>query len=168
MRERTRYQGGSLLGYVAVAILLAGLLVGGLYWVQRYNQSSTDTGIVASNDDETNNNDEKNTSDSNDTATTETNKETNSSSGSNSDEADSTNSGATSSDDEDTTADENTSAATDQADGDTSAVDSTEADADVASLPETGPAETLAQTVAVGLVAFSAASYIKSRRTLDI
>lgn len=59
MRAQTNYQGGSLLGFVAVGILLAGLLVGGLYFVQRYDNSGESGGEIIATDSET---DEKNTS----------------------------------------------------------------------------------------------------------
>lgn len=143
MRGQAKHQGGALLGFVAVAIVLAALLVGGLYFVQRYN--ATDRSTVADNSNSSS--DDKNTSGfTDDTSKNETksddsstSKNTNSSSSAsnNSNSNDKTTTGFSR---EETTAEE---------------------------LPATGPAETLSQLLAIGMLTFGVGSYIRSRRSLD-
>ncbi len=156
MRGRTRYQGGSLLGYVAVAILLAGLLVGGLYWVQRYNETATNDGVIATETNNENASDDKNASSNSSSATGEDgfSSENNSASSSSTDTATDNSSN--------TTVDETTTVT---ADDSTTSESGTETS--VQALPETGPATTLAETIILATITFAMVGYVKSRRSLD-
>lgn len=143
MRAQTNYQGGSLLGFVAIGILLAGLLVGGLYFVQRYNNPDTDNGgIVASEE----NTDEKNTS-----GFTDDNESNSANNGGNTDSTPSKNEQSVNSS---TDAEESTT--NDSADE--TAVDQ---------LPQTGPADTMLQASVLSVVTYGVVSYVRSRRSLD-
>ncbi|MBP9668072.1 hypothetical protein KBD87_04720 [Candidatus Saccharibacteria bacterium] len=154
MRERTKHQGGSLLGYVTVAILLAGLLVGGLYWVQRYNKTSKNgtTVAVATHKDTAKNTtpvtDEK-TADNRDTSNGSTTTDT---------------PAVSKSDDKKATSPSTPAPSTTSTEDDESNDGQVGTSPAVEALPATGPTAVGVQGLALGLLAFSVAAYVKSRR----
>lgn len=155
MRAQTNYQGGSLLGFVAIGILLAGLLVGGLYFVQRYNNSDADNGgIVASEG----NTDEKNTS-----GFTDDNESSSANNGGNTD------GNATKDDQSDNTATDAEESTTNESGAGSSAENTAENSnsSSVNQLPETGPADTMLQASVLSVVTYGVVSYVRSRRSLD-
>jgi cytoskeletal protein RodZ len=50
---RDRYQGGSLAGFIIIGVLLALVLVGGLYGLNRYNAQKTNEQVAANDQSET-------------------------------------------------------------------------------------------------------------------
>ena len=142
MKVRTRNQGGSLVSYAVVGVILAVLLIGGLYFVQRYNDTVQKSNEVAK---ETEKNDDKKASDSSaDSSNTES-----------SDTANQSNSATTNdTDDEDTTFTETDETAESEASS---------------SLPATGPESTVSQLLGLSALTFAGVAYVRSRRTsLDL
>lgn len=132
MKVRTRNQGGSIASFAAVGIVLAVVLIGGLYIVQRYAATSNDSREVATNN--SSNDDGKTTYepvvDDKNTASPNT----------------SVSSDGTAND-ENTTQDESSTPS-----------------ATASELPETGPASSIVNMIAVSSLAFAAVSYMRSKR----
>jgi cytoskeletal protein RodZ len=131
---RERYQGGSLTGFIVVGVLLALVLVGGLYGLNRYNAQRASDETTSQESESQPANDEK---------TTE--KPT------------------SSNEDSDKATPESTSPATSE-DKTPAASDDAPSAATTAALPETGPADTMISLLAVGLLGFASAHYVRSRR----
>lgn len=134
---RARYQGGSLAGFIIVGVLLALVVVGGLYGLNRYNaQKSTE---VASNESSKQEQPAEEESPRRSDPVEETHNE-----------------GKT----DDQSVREETreeTRATSDSDTDSGA-------AAAANLPETGPADTALQLFVLAIVSFAAAHYVQSRR----
>ena len=151
MSSRTQYEGGSLLSFAIVATVLVLVFVGGLYGLQRYShyvadqkdtEVATDTNHKSTphNDNQSANNDTNKKSDQSAQSTTP-----------------STKNDATTKDDTDVSP-------LSPAEKDTAPSATQEQTSDA--LPETGPADAAAQFIALGLLAFMATAYIRSRHAL--
>lgn len=148
MKNRTRNQGGSVVGFLAVGVLLAVVLIGGLYVVQRYKSSIDESTEIAVN---SQSNDEKNTSEN-------ANSNTDSTSGSSANNDKST----TNNTDSSTTNNSTTSSSSSQVSGSASSAESSTAT--TRELPQTGPAETATQMAAISALTFAIVAYLRSRR----
>ena len=137
MKVHAKNQGGSLTSFVIVGVVLAVLLVGGLYAVQRYKTNMETSKEVATNSENSKSNDEKNTSDSSDNETKKSSDTSSNSSSSNT---------STDKDDKKTTN------------------STTLSSSDTSNLPNTGPEDTLPQVIAVAALVFAGVSYFRSRQ----
>ena len=151
--QQSDKQTGSLLGYLLVAGVLTALLVGGLFWVQRYKVASDSPEIVATQDES--NNSDKNDSIADSKEKTETADQKNDNKAKDK-AAEPTKPAGDSSDEVNTPGSDTASQA------DSEAVAATD---EVAELPTTGPAETAVSLLAVVALAYAAALYASSRQT---
>jgi len=139
---RGRYQGGengSLAGFIIVGVLLALVLVGGIYGLNRYNAQKASEETTASQDDKKTEDTSKN---GDQTAKT--------------DDADKDNSdGSSTTTQPDIPKDTET---------DSSASNQT---AQSGALPQTGPSDGVTAMVTVALLAFAAAHFVQARRALS-
>ncbi len=136
-------QSGSMLSYLLVAGLLTVLLVGGLFWVQRYKMGIDTPEVVVTQDED------KNSSKNNDTKP----------------EADKPGSDAKS-DDKKTESPKDADKAPAPVVED-KAPAATEPAKTEAVLPTTGPAETTAAAIASASLVYATALYVRSRRTIS-
>ncbi len=135
-------QGGSLAGFIVVGVFLALILVGGLYGLNRYNAEQHSKQVAADNKKEEVSS--KNNSQQDEQSKLKTN------------ESNSSNPNSTSSDDSHAKNQVNTSTGTQQAVSNQSNTQ----------LPQTGPVDTLAHILAVGLLSFATVYYVQSRHHL--
>lgn len=158
--ERTK-QGGSVLVYVVVAIVLGLLAVGAVYTVHKLGNNAEPSGEIAVETDE-GSTDESDKSDKADSQSD------------NSDSATDSGSGADSQPDKSPTESGDAAPKTDQSTDDntvdsepTKPADKPAAEPKADKLPETGPADTLYSFGAISILSFAGASYIQSRRALN-
>jgi len=136
MNVRTRNQGGSLVTFALVGVVLAIVLVGGLYGLQRYRDSLTEPSEIASN---SKSNDDKNTSDNSNGDTDKSTEQSSSSSNTSKSE-------------------------TDSSDKNTTSSSSSSSDSAANNLPATGPVNTLERLIAVSALTFAGVAFVRSRR----
>lgn len=141
---RGRYQGGdkgSLAGFIIVGVLLALVLVGGIYGLNRYNAQK------ASNEVATSDKSDKNTAD----LPKDTDKTTN-------DDQKKSSTGSSSSSSQNAKSDDTKSTATSGAANQNS---------QSAVLPHTGPSDVVTGMVTLALLTFAAAHFVQGRRALS-
>lgn len=141
MNNRTNYQGGSLLGFVIVGVLLTVVLIGGLYGLQTYTNGLKKTGDEVAVDTKKAANDKKDDQSTSD-STDKTPAKTDNNSASNN---------------KDTT----------KAAGETPATseDATES-VSAGELPATGPTSSALQFIGIGVLTFAVTAYVRSRYAL--
>lgn len=137
---RGRYQGGSLAGFIIVGVLLALVLVGGIYGLNRYNAQKASEETAAKSDDKKTTTKKDTTKSSDQTAKKDdSNKNTSSSSGKTQPDIPK---------DSGTSTDSSSSSQTAQS----------------ATLPHTGPSDVVTSMVTFALLTFAAAHYVQARR----
>lgn len=134
---RATNQGGSLAGFIIIGVLLALVLVGGLYGLNRYNAQQAANETVAQEEKKTETKKSSTETSSSDTSSGETTK-------TDTETKQTTTTAAPSSDDSHTTT-------------------TTETTTTNTKLPHTGPADSLMSLVAVAALAFAGAHYNRSR-----
>jgi cytoskeletal protein RodZ len=138
---RKNYQNGSLMGFIVVGVLLALVVIGGLYGLNRYNAQQAAKTVSTDSDKQSSSksSDSPRTADpKNDDSTSDSSATTDTSSGSGA-------ANSTSKSTSDTTA-TNTGGASTQA-----------------NLPHTGPSDTAFSVIALALISFAATHYVRSR-----
>jgi uncharacterized surface anchored protein len=128
---RGRYQGGSLAGFIIVGILLALVVIGGLYGLNRYN-AEHDKKVATSSNDKTKSSDTKKTDSTKPRSSTPT-------------DTDSTES----------------QPSTPPASSDETATGTANSNSH---LPTTGPEMNVFSIIAIGLLSFAGAHYLRSRQ----
>lgn len=142
---RGRYQGGengSLAGFIIVGVLLALVLVGGIYGLNRYNAQKTSEETAASQDDKK----------------TTTKKDTSNTTDKTAKIDDSNKSAPGSSDKTQSNTPKDNSTSTNSSSSNQTAQSS--------ALPHTGPSDVMTTMVTVALLAFAAAHFVQARRAL--
>ncbi|MDN5819427.1 MAG: hypothetical protein L0H36_03000 [bacterium] len=161
--ERTK-QGGSVLVYVVVAIILGLLAVGAVYTVHKLGTNVGDNGEIAVETDEGSTSQSTDQSDKSSKTDDESNK-SDKSDKSETKPADQSTSNQPS-DDATSSSDQVTGDSTTKAEPSKPA-DKSAADPEVDKLPETGPADVLYSFGAISALSFAGASYVQSRRSLS-
>jgi len=139
---RGRYQGGSLAGFIIIGVVLALVLIGGLYGLNRYNSEQSKEVIA---EDSSNTGKKQNDNSKNEKSSNEPTPVKDSSPKQPSDEA-------TNKEAEDTSSKD-----------DSSEDSSSSKPAEDTQLPVTGPTETIAATIAVLALSFAVTHYVQSR-----
>lgn len=154
MKARTkRYQGGAIISFIVVTIVITAVLVGGIVWLRQRSETARQN-EVATNEQELIGEDLGNES----TSTSKSDTEKNDQKRRQSSASDSKSATEQKSDVSSTTRGD------DREQSSRSSVEHTPSSTD--SLPETGPAETAGVLVALGALAYAGTHYVTSRRSL--
>lgn len=141
---RGRYQGGSLAGFAIIGVVLALVLIGGLYGLNRYNAEQAQQAAEEGDSTEVATDSDKSTSGSESKPSEDSpKKESSSTSGSNS-----------------SSSDEKQSDSSDSSSKEMAAAGS---NATATELPATGPVDTFASILGIVALSFATAAYIQSR-----
>lgn len=160
--QKTQYQGGSIVSFIIVTVLLAAVLVGGVIWLRQ-------RGEVARQSDQTESSQEESATDDQANKTEESSKSGDDKSKEDSEDSDSTPAelpGASSEDESDddgsvavgSTGDDDKDGTNGESRGSGSTVPG--------QLPETGPAEVVIAAMATVALAYTSVRYVQSRRDL--
>lgn len=148
-----RYQGGAIISFIVVTVVIAALLVGGIFWLRQRSETARQGGDVATNQQDQDggeaddglfpaSNSDSESNDASRRSDNDTSRNESDSSGSGAAGQDSGGNGQSSQP------------------GASSSTDTTE------ELPETGPAETVGMLLAIGALSYAGVRYVTSRRDL--